>query len=157
MIRKMTHDDLPKVLPLIKEIHKLHFEKLPKFIRPYHSDDEILKNLDTMFKQDGYFHFVYEMNGEIVAFMDMSINPSHDDLLFYGTETLFLDSLVVDPLYRKHGIAGKMIEYAKKHAKELGFRSLQLFVLTHFEHVHQYYQKLGFQDVSYLMTYDLNE
>ncbi|MGL4389237.1 MAG: GNAT family N-acetyltransferase [Brevinema sp.] len=157
MVRAMTKNDFSSVISLIKEIHSIHYNIHPSFFRSYDSDDEILQNLDKMFGSSKYYHFVAEINGQIVGYMDLSTHPAHNDLLFPSAETIFVETLVVDPKFRGQNLGERLIDVAKQHAKNLGFKSLELLVLTSFEKVHQLYQKLDFKDVAYLMTYDLND
>ena len=155
MIKEIQKQDIKEVLPLIELMYNIHQVELPFFMPPLASLDILEEGLAKMITLEGFYQFVYRSEGKIVGYMDMSVHAPHMDLLFPCDATMIFDTLILYPEYRGQNIAEKMIDFAKQHAKNLGFKTMELHVLTAFPKLHDHYKKHGFKDVSNYMTCEL--
>ncbi len=155
MIREIQTQDIKEVLPLLELMYNIHQVKLPFFMPPLESVSILEEGLTKMMALEGFYQFVYRSEGKIIGYMDMSIHAPHMDLLFPSEASMIFDTLILYPEYRGQNIAEEMIDFAKQHAKNLGFKTMQLHVLEAFPKLHHYYQKHGFKDISNYMTCDL--
>lgn len=57
----------------------------------------------------------------------------------------WIESLVVDPKYQKHGIGKMLLDVTIEKAKELGFEKLYLFAFD--PTIPEYYQRLGWKTI----------
>jgi ribosomal protein S18 acetylase RimI-like enzyme len=69
---------------------------------------------------------------------------------FYGTRverSLYLDSLAVDPIFRRKGIGSALLERTKERANKMGFDALSLMVFADNVEAMGLYEKAGFETV----------
>ena len=64
--------------------------------------------------------------------------------------SLYLDTLCVDDVYRGKGIGAELIALTKKQAEEQGFNAVSLFALADNTDAHRLYHRCGFEIVSHL-------
>jgi N-acetylglutamate synthase-like GNAT family acetyltransferase len=102
------------------------------------SDKSVRRRLKRMLIRPGYHVMVVEHENRIVA-----LNILREGL-FLGSDAPGLQSLslVVDSDYRSQGIASFLMEKAVEKSSREGF--CQLWGLTQHEHLHKYYESLGF-------------
>jgi len=155
MIRAIQTQDIKEVLPLLELMYNIHQVEIPYFMPPLESVAILEERLTKMMALEGFYQFVYKLEGKIVGYMDMSVHGPHMDLLFSPEATIILDTLILYPEYRGQNFAEEMIAFARQHAKSLGFRSMELHVLTAFPKLHNYYQKHGFKDITTYMSCEL--
>lgn len=91
----------------------------------------------------------------VIGNKDTHVLGLYDGFAIVGTITLvyipqitgnkgYFEDLVVDERYRGKGWGKKLVEYAIRHAKELGIERLELKSETNRVHANLLYQKLGF-------------
>jgi ribosomal protein S18 acetylase RimI-like enzyme len=131
---------------------------------------EFAKN-QTMFSHR--HHFVYELDGKVVATIGQFDKPSHD-ATFLGTaraiwggygwrgivkgllfelrlvkapkkHCFYLCNIAVDPAVRGQGIAAKLVNFMANQAKEAGYSRLSLDVAEQNHNALRLYQNLGFE------------
>lgn len=155
MIEEIQKQDIKEVLPLLELMYNIHQVELPYFMPPLASLDILEEGLTKIIALEGFYQFVYKSEGKIIGYMDMSIHDPHMDLIFPSEANIILDTLILYPEYRGQNIAEEMIAFARQYAKDLGFKTMELHVLTAFPKLRSYYQKQGFKDVSNYMTCEL--
>ncbi len=104
------------------------------------SDEEVRRRLKRMMFRPSYHVLVAAHSGKIVG-----LNILREGL-FLGADAPGLQSLslVVDSGYRGKGIATYLLERALEKSAKEGF--CQLWGLTQHEHLHEFYQNLGFEN-----------
>ncbi|MDK2818858.1 MAG: GNAT family N-acetyltransferase [Spirochaetota bacterium] len=152
MIQSIQKNEVKEVLPLLELMYNIHQVEIPYFMNPLESLDILEDRLMKMIDLDGFYQFVYKLEDKIIAYMDISKYEAHIDLLFPTKPSIILDTLIVHPDYRGQHFAEEMIEFARQHAKSLGFATMELHALTAFKNLNKYYQKHGFKNISNYMT-----
>jgi ribosomal protein S18 acetylase RimI-like enzyme len=118
-------------------------------------------------------HFVFELDGKVVATIGQFDKPSHDGT-FLGTaraicgsygwrgiikgllfelrlvkapkkNCFYLCNIAVDPAVRGQGIAAKLVNFMVNQAKEAGYSRLSLDVAEQNHNALRLYQNLGFE------------
>lgn len=130
LIRKGTPDDLPQVLSLIQELAL--FENAPH---------EVVTTVAQM-KEDGFGEnpvfkmIVAELNGELVGLAVYFLKYST-----WKGKGVYLDDLIVNESYRKHGIGKLLFNAVVEDSVTLNAKQLHWQVLDWNENAINFYKK----------------
>ncbi len=154
MIRKMTDSDKDFVIPLLIEMYEQHRVEAP-YLMPLVKDLEshLLLVWSKIADDSDYFHYVYQDNDKVIAYLGLSQLSPYWDFLYPYRKSLILDTLIVNQNHRNKGIAGALIEFSKNLAEELNFETLELYVSPAFPETQEFYQRKGFNDAYHYMSY----
>lgn len=81
---------------------------------------------------------------QLVGTVEMGVRVN-DPWTQVGRNFLYLSNLAVDPQYRRHGVASKLLVSCEQVSQEWGFHDIYLHVLEHNYQARQLYLKLGYQ------------
>lgn len=173
MIRKVYLEEIPRLYPFVLKI----FEDMELPVLEQ-IDSETLEKIivDAMHSpryRFGYENaYIYDVEGEIAGVLfgypgewEILIDgPLQASMLKYGlnyeklfveSETLpgewYVDTLVIDPEFRRQGIASSLVEHVVEIAKEKGFNKLALNCEVDNEGALMLYKNLGFNVVTKLV------
>ncbi|MBR6775358.1 MAG: GNAT family N-acetyltransferase, partial [Bacteroidales bacterium] len=117
MIRKATHNDIPRILELLSQVNDVHAEGRPDFFikgkRKYNEED-LLKIIND----DTTPVFVCEENDNIKGYAFCVIQDLSQCDNLCPDKSLYIDDICVDENYRRHGVGKKLYEHVLQFAKE---------------------------------------
>lgn len=144
-IRKATGDETQKILNYHMEVLK---EATMGYVKP---SREKAMQLMAPFLNGGGYYFVRIKHNVIQGWVGLgrTIDQNTDELVG------FINEMYVLPHYRNQGIAEKLSKAVFTQMKAEGYKKVQLNVYAG-NQAKQLYQKLGFQDVSTLMSKNLD-
>lgn len=166
MIRQANLKDADKVADLILHASSVLFKDILKTEDLQKQKSlllEYIKTPGTKFSYDNIL--VYEIENEVAAAlvlydvekeaqynqtMEMIVNNGYKFELEGEPETIYLDSLAVDPKYRGEGLSRKLFEYAIENSE----KDLSLLVETYKKDVEEYYKRLGFKVLRRIPIFD---
>mgnify|MGYP003418379968 CR=1 FL=1 len=145
MIRKATHNDIPRILELLSQVNDVHAEGRPDFFikgkRKYNEED-LLKiiNDDTtpVFVYVGT-RLVTSVQG--YAFCVIQDLSQCDNLR--PDKSLYIDDICVDENYRRHGVGKKLYEHVLQFAKEEKCFNITLNVWAKNPGAQAFYESMG--------------
>ena len=145
MIRKATHNDIPRILELLSQVNDVHAEGRPDFFikgkRKYNEED-LLKiiNDDTtpVFVYVGT-RLVTSVQG--YAFCVIQDLSQCDNLR--PDKSLYIDDICVDENYRRHGVGKKLYEHVLQFAKEEKCFNITLNVWAKNPDAQAFYESMG--------------
>ena len=119
---------------------------------PHHSVEFFLKERE---KNDNLHNeFLYFINDEAVAFTSLSLRHDYVE----GTKSSpvgYLEGIYVKPEYRKQGIAQKMVDFAKKWAKEKGCLEFASDCLIENDDSRKFHNKIGFKEANTIVCFTM--
>ena len=136
MIRSITTEEIPIFAEVIRQSFKTVADEfgLTKENAPtngaFLKDERLLKDFNEENMMFGYF-----LNGVAVGYFNLTEGKEGA----YG-----LKNLAVLPEYRKRGIAGEMIDFAKKKVKQLGGSKIAIGIIEENVKLRKWYEKQGF-------------
>ena len=145
MIRKATHNDIPRILELLSQVNDVHAEGRPDFFikgkRKYNEED-LLKiiNDDTT----PVFVYVGTRQASSVhgyAFCVIQDLSQCDNLR--PDKSLYIDDICVDENYRRHGVGKKLYEHVVQFAKEEECFNIILNVWAKNPGAQAFYESMG--------------
>lgn len=92
-----------------------------------------------------------EMNGNVIGFCTLAIRNS----LWQESNITHICELVVDEAYRGKQVGTGLINSLCKKAKDNGCKKIELDSAFHREKAHKFYERMGFENRSYLFSKNL--
>lgn len=173
MIRKVEIDEIPRLYPFVLRIFKDMELPLLDKIDPITLEQIIVDAMHSPFYRYGYENaYIYLVGDEIAGVLfgypgdweALIDGPLQASMLTFGfsytkftqeNETLpgewYIDTLVIDPDFRRQGIAGKLIAHAEQVAKESDYEKIALNCEMDNEGAHNLYTKCGFENGTHLV------
>ena len=93
------------------------------------------------------FYLLAKINGKVVG--QLMITYEWSD--WRNNTSWWIQSVYVDPLYRRKGIFKKLYESIQNKAKEQGIRLIRLYVHTHNQSAISVYDAIGLKQTSYFI------
>ncbi|MBE6343610.1 MAG: GNAT family N-acetyltransferase [Lentimicrobiaceae bacterium] len=163
MIRKATHNDIPRILELLSQVNDVHAEGRPDFFikgkRKYNEED-LLKiiNDDTtpvfvyvgtrlVTSESGTRQAMSELGTRQAtsvqgyAFCVIQDLSQCDNLR--PDKSLYIDDICVDENYRRHGVGKKLYEHVLQFAKEEKCFNITLNVWAKNPSAQAFYESMG--------------
>lgn len=130
LIRKAVKEDVGAILALVKELAE--YEKAPDAVEVTAAELE----KDGFGPDAIYSAFVAETDGVVVGMALYYIKYST-----WKGKAIYLDDIIVNEKYRRHGIGGKLFEEVIKAGKAMGVRKIDWQVLDWNEPAIEFYKK----------------
>ena len=142
MIRKATHNDIPRILELLSQVNDVHAEGRPDFFikgkRKYNEED-LLKIIND----DTTPVFVCEENDDIKGYAFCVIQDLSQCDNLRPDKSLYIDDICVDENYRRHGVGKKLYEHVVQFAKEENCFNITLNVWAKNPSAKAFYESMG--------------
>ena len=142
MIRKATHNDIPRILELLSQVNDVHAEGRPDFFikgkRKYNEED-LLKIIND----DTTPVFVCEENDDIKGYAFCVIQDLSQCDNLRPDKSLYIDDICVDENYRRHGVGKKLYEHVVQFAKEEECFNIILNVWAKNPGAQAFYESMG--------------
>ena len=142
MIRKATHNDIPRILELLSQVNDVHAEGRPDFFikgkRKYNEED-LLKIIND----DTTPVFVCEENDDIKGYAFCVIQDLSQCDNLRPDKSLYIDDICVDENYRRHGVGKKLYEHVLQFAKEEKCFNITLNVWSKNPGAQAFYESMG--------------
>ncbi len=140
-----TESDLPNILELYRNVLDNG-----KPVLSLNDARLILKKMD---QYPDYHLYIAKLNDEIIGSFALLIM---DNMAHFGTPSAIVEDVVMAGEYQNMGFGKKMMEFAKRKAKEKGCYKMVLSSNQNREKAHQFYEKLGFEKHGFSFKIDLN-
>jgi len=145
VIRPANEADIPTILKFIIELAE--FEGAASEI---HTTEEGL--MDVLFERHGADAIISELNGMPIGFAIWAYSFS----TFTGKQTLYIDDIYVQEVYRGKGIGSKMFSYIACVASERGCARMDWYCMETNISGKEYYKKMGAEEIDWFKVYRLN-
>jgi (aminoalkyl)phosphonate N-acetyltransferase len=140
IIRKATLADSESVYNLICQLEEQKFDKTC-----------FLENFKSHIERKENFCFVAEENGVVIAYLGMQIQF----LLHHCGKVAEIQELVTDNHIRSKGIGGKLLEFARKTAREENCIMLELSSNQNRTEAHRFYAERGMKKTHVKFTEEI--
>ena len=163
MIRKATHNDIPRILELLSQVNDVHADGRPDFFikgKRKYNEDELLKiiNDDTtpvfvyvgtrlVTSESGTRQSMSELGTRQAtsvqgyAFCVIQDLSQCDNLR--PDKSLYIDDICVDENYRRHGVGKRLYEHVLQFANEEKCFNITLNVWAKNPSAQAFYESMG--------------
>ena len=138
-IRNLRPDDYPEADRLMGLLHKLHVDARPDLYVPMehiYSEEKFGQMLDS---QD-YITLGAELDGKLIGLCIAEIRRRS---FMVEQCSVYVDDLIVDPDFRRRGIASALMAQCRRHALACGAKRIDLMVWDFNEDALAFYKAQG--------------
>jgi GNAT superfamily N-acetyltransferase len=152
MIKNATYQDLAEIDALaVRTIEHMALSNIPQWTLAYPR----LKHYKPDINQEALY--IYKEESKIIGAMTIlpENDPPYQTISGWKKEkSLVIHRVIVDPNYQHQGVAQKLMDYAKKMAKDLGYESIKID--THLKNykMRRFLEKNHFVEIGYLAVID---
>lgn len=150
IIRKATEQDIESLNSLLKQVHKIHYDKRPDIFKSntikFTNEElmQILKNENTPV-------FIAEIEKIVCGYVFCEYKIIKNNNLFCDMKTMYIDDFCVDEKFRGKHIGTNLYEYVKNVAKENNCYRINLNVWSLNENAFGFYKKIGMKELKTTM------
>ena len=149
-IRKMTEADFAGILPLQREIQRLHKAGRPDLFRP-----DAVSFPEEVFRETvndpAWRCAVCEADGEIAGFLFAWVRRIRGHRNMRDADVLLIDDICVGERFRRRGAGRALFAYAEAAAAEAGCGRIELTVWSFNEDAAAFYRAMGFEPMTVRM------
>ncbi|WNJ95536.1 GNAT family N-acetyltransferase [Vibrio ruber] len=148
-IRNAEIADLDALLVLSEQIGTLHFNNAPLvFKKPSAADKPFWLNV---LNDESTLFLLAETEYQIVGFLTATITKNETIPFIVSCRICRIGTIIVDEKHRACGIGTKLMSACEQWAKSQEATQIRLEVMDFNQSAQQFYQQLGFQDLSHIM------
>ena len=141
MIRKATEEDIPRLMELLHQVNRVHYELRPDLFKPQTTKyDEA--ELRQLLADESTPVFVYELMS-VLGYAFVRVEQTKDDRLLQDRRTLYIDDLCVDIAARGQHVGSQLFDFVRRWAEQQGCQSITLNVWAGNDAAFRFYQKAG--------------
>lgn len=151
LIEPLTIKDYTQVNNYLTTLHNMHAILRPDMFKPIHKHCSLKQYEKWLEEKDSIFLGAKE-GDELIGIVIASYRT---DQSMYKLKTLYIESLYVNDLYRRCGVATKLINELKRIGKNHGAKRIDLVVWDLNEDALAFYKSLGLSIQRYVLEQEL--
>jgi GNAT superfamily N-acetyltransferase len=160
MIRPAEPDDLQVLCALYLEFHEFHVRGVPDRLASLGTPEtfdcsELCAALDKIMHGDDSALVVAESGGRLVGLAEVYLRHDEPDPAAVACCYGYVQSLMVDPVFRRQGIAAQLMAAAEGWAQEHGAAEMRLQTWEFDGGPLPFYQRLGYRTLRRTLVRDL--
>lgn len=160
MIRPAKPEDLPALCALYFEFHEFHvrgvLDRLSSLGDPEAFDpSELRAALEKIMQSGDSALFVAESSGRVVGLAEVYLRRDEPDPAIVAHCYGYLQSLMVDPVFRRRGIATRLVAAAEGWARAHGAAEMRLQTWEFDAGPLPFYDRLGYRTLRRTLVRDL--
>ena len=141
MIRKATKEDIPRLIDLLYQVNRVHYQLRPDMFKP-NTTKYSKQELEALLNEGQKPIFVYD-DGGVLGYAFCQIHEVKDDLLLQDNKTLYIDDLCVDESARGKHVGKALFEFVRQYAQQNGCYAVTLNVWAGNEAAIRFYEQMG--------------
>lgn len=138
IIRRANIDDVYKIIYLVQEAYKMHYE-VRKDVFKCKNKKEVSEELQFTFRNPLSVIFIAEENNIAVGYIIFRC-------MYNVTNSLWIDQFYIRKKYRNKGYGKSLINEVKEYAKNNNFERIELNCWTFNDNALDFYRYLGFKE-----------
>ena len=149
IIRPATQQDVQALGDMYYEFHEYHAALVPTHLRSLGQKDawdrsRLLQALQDIFKNEDAMIFIAEVDGQSAGLIEVYVRQSDADPGVVPMCYIEMQSLMVLPAFRQHGIGRQLVDTAREWAKGKGATEISLGVWESNQQAREFYERHGF-------------
>lgn len=141
LIRRAKQEDIPQLIGLLYQVHKVHSDARPDLFRPGEKKYTEAE-LEALIPDDGRPIFVAEEDGRVLGYA-FCIYQTPSAASMQPVKSLYIDDLCVDGNTRGKGVGGALYRHVVQVAEQTGCYNVTLNVWACNPTALRFYEKCG--------------
>lgn len=143
-IRYGGKNDLPQILELTEQLHRLHHQNRPDLYKPF--DREATARYFQLSADDpDHIYLLAEKDGQALGYTHIIIRERTGSMVMTDRCTFLIEEIGVREGYRRRGIGRALLTEVQRLAAMKGADTIELCVWAFNEDAAAFYQKAGFR------------
>ena len=152
IFRRGNKDDIVQMLPLWQYLVDTHAELEKMFMTVDDAAPKFAEFLKSLLDKDNYLVSVAEADSKIVGYVIASVSLTPE--VFVIRKRMYIQDMVIDPAYRRKGIAKQLMNVVMAFAKEQQVEKMDLLVAVKNEGANKFWKEMGFEPaLNYMNLY----
>lgn len=141
MVRKADINDIGRIMELLHQVNRVHYEIRPDLFKPNTTKyDE--QELAALLNDENKPIFVYD-DGEVLGHAFCLVTEVKDNLLLQDIKTLYIDDICVDEKARGRHVGKALYGYVRDYAVAIGCNNITLNVWEGNDPALSFYKNMG--------------
>lgn len=151
-IRPAAPGDIHALVKLNREAQAMHAEAYPGRFRQDASPEAVAGAFGLMLASPASCWLVAEVQNQTVAFLSAEFRQREENWCQAAHRVCYLAGIVVDPGFRRQGIARALLDELKREGKQRGVPGIELDVWAFNSGARLAFAKLGFERIMERMS-----
>lgn len=150
--RRANSADIPQMLPLWRYLIDIHAPLERMFETTEGAEDKFAAFIGSLLGKENYLVAVAEEEGKLAGYVVAHVSQTPE--VFVLRRRMYVQDMVVDPEYRRQGVARKLMDLVLDFAKNRQVEKIDLLVAVQNEDANKFWQKMGFHPaLNYMNLY----
>ena len=150
-IRKATVSDASVLVALNQSVQNMHADAFPERFRRDAPKETVERAFGAMIQAPSSYWLVAEED-EPIAFLNAEFREREESWCLVSHRVCYLAGIVVEPRFRRRGIARALVSELKREADARGVTCIELDVWAFNEQARQMFTCMGFRGIMERMT-----
>jgi GNAT superfamily N-acetyltransferase len=142
-VRRAATDDARTLAALNRHVHDQHVAQRPDYFKPGEIDD-IAEWFTSQLSRPAAFAFIAEHDGAAIGYILAFVSEHPENAFRQSRHWCEIDQLAVDPRWRRHGVARRLVERVVAEAGARGLAHLELGTWAFNDVAQATFRRLGF-------------
>ena len=151
-IRRALPEDYENLLPLFEEVDAYHRAHHPWLFKEPDGPARDRAYYQNVLESEGHYLLVGELDGALVGLVVVIVKDAPDIPILVPRRYAVIDNLVVRSDLQRSGYGEQLMEAAHDLAREAGATSVELNVFAFNQGAQRFYERLGYDTVTYKMS-----
>ncbi|MCW3125885.1 MAG: hypothetical protein JWO03_1543 [Bacteroidetes bacterium] len=150
--RRANKDDIPQILPLWQDLMDTHAAMERMFMPVEDAADKFAEYITSLLDKESYLVAVAEIDTKVVGYVIASVSNTPE--VFALRRRMYIQDTVIDPAYRRQGVAKQLMDTLMAFAKERQVEKIDLLVAVKNEAGNKFWKEMGFEPaLNYMNLY----
>jgi len=152
-IREATEADLDVLVALNAEVQDLHARAFPARFKPADVNPDAVRAQFSEWLSEDDVCIVLALIGDLpIGYTILRVKETSDHSFCYAQRLLYVDHICVASAYRGKGIGSRLIEDARKRARDCGMGRIELDYWHFNEEAGAFFETQGFRPTRHYMA-----
>lgn len=150
--RRASSADIPQMLPLWRYLIDIHAPMERMFETVDGAEAKFAEFIRSLLDKENYLVAVAEQEGKLAGYVICHVSQTPD--VFVLRRKMYVQDMVIDPEYRRQGVARKLMDMVLNFAKEHRVEKIDLLVAVQNEGANKFWREMGFHHaINYMNLY----
>ncbi|MBS1616998.1 MAG: GNAT family N-acetyltransferase [Bacteroidetes bacterium] len=150
--RRANSTDIPQMLPLWRYLIDIHAPMERMFETVEGAESKFAEFLKSLLDKENYLIAVAEDEGKIAGYVISHVSQTPE--VFVLRRKMYVQDMVIEPAYRRQGVARKLMDVVLAFAKEQQVEKIDLLVAVQNEGANKFWREMGFHHaINYMNLY----
>lgn len=152
IFRRANSADIPQMLPLWRNLIDIHAPMERMFETVEGAEAKFAEFIRALLDKENYLVAAAEQEGKLAGYVIAHVSQTPE--VFVLRRRMYVQDMVIDPAYRRQGVARKLMDMVLDFAKAQHVQKIDILVAVQNEGANKFWQEMGFRPaLNYMNLY----